>query len=121
MHFSVTEVLALTRLCQSQRIRQQYQFLMQFFGENFIFDGEIQSMILFRLHVERDLTGSASIALFSQTLREIQDHEQKWGERPEPVGALELKFRNGKPMVDVTKFNTAPGAPSKWTNRNKFA
>ena len=98
---------------------KQQKFLEQFALERFVFDGEVKSMCIINFFVERDLTGYLHAGLYSQRLEEIDDYKEKWGEAPKPVGMLHLQFRDGKPNIDVTKFDAAPGAPSKWTNRNK--
>lgn len=100
---------------------KQMEFLAQFFKEKFVFDGKVESMVIWQFLVERDLTGRIEIALYAETFSEIQDHYQKWGENPTSVGTLTLQFLNGKPLVKVLKLIAEPGAPDRWTNQNKSA
>ena len=68
--------------------------------------------------VEGDLTGRLDALLYSQSLEEREDHQEKWGEPPKFAGTLVLEFRNGKPCIEVESYVSKQGEPSKWTNQN---
>jgi hypothetical protein len=94
------------------------QFLLQFAEEKFVFDGAIGSWVVITSRVERNLTGHIQAALYEQTTSEAKDYFEKWAEEPEMVGTLILAFNDGTPKVSVTKRNTAPGEPYKWSNQH---
>jgi len=75
-------------------------------------------MHIFDFEVDRELKGSVIAGLHKETIKELMEYLETWGEEPEKAGFLKLEIWRGKPGVHVDKRNVPEGQPHEWSNQN---